>query len=74
MLLQRFSRKGAQPSPVEVHDGVIRGRVPVWCQRGHTVVHEQSQWHVAARVDFGLQVGYFSQLEGGGPLLSAPVL
>lgn len=29
---------------------------------------------MAASVDFGLEVGYISQLEGGGPLLSTPVL
>ena len=42
---------------MEVHDGVMRGGVLVWCQRGHTVVHKQSQWYVAAGVDFGLEVG-----------------
>lgn len=59
---------------MKVHDGVIRVGVPVWRWCGHTVVHKQSQWHMAASVDFGLEVGYISQLEGGGPLLSTPVL
>lgn len=69
-----FPRKAAQHSPIEIHDGVIRGGIPVWRRRGHTVVHKQSQWHVAASVDFGLKVSYVSQLEGGEPLLSTPVL
>lgn len=73
VILGGFSRKAAQPSPIKVHDGVIRGGIPVWRGCGHTVVHEQSQWYVAASVDFGLEVGCISQLEGRGPLLSAPV-
>lgn len=73
-VLPGLPREVTQPSPMEVHDGVMRGGTPGWCQRGHAVVHEQLQWHVAASVDFGLEVGYVSQLEGGGPLLRAPVL
>lgn len=59
---------------MEVHDGVVRGGAPVWRQRGHAVVHEQPQGHVAASVHLGLEVGSVSQLEGGRHLLGAPVL
>lgn len=59
---------------MEVQDAVTRGGVLVWGRCGHTLVHEQLQWQVAAGVDLGLEVGRISQVEGGGQLLSGPVL
>lgn len=74
MLFPGLPRQVAQTSPMEVHNFVMREGIPIWYQRGHTVVHKESQWHMAASVDFSLEVGYVSQLECGGLLLGAPVL
>lgn len=59
---------------MEVHDDVIGRGSLVWRRCGHTVVHKQLQWRVASGLDFCLEVGYLSQVEGGGWFLSIPVL
>lgn len=64
----------AQFSPVGVHDDVGWGAPLVRCGCGHTGIHKQPKWYMASRVDTGLQVSMVSQLEGGGDLLTTPVI